>query len=92
MKLAPHPGVGSRDGCFNFLCARKQVWWVPGTLAHPCLPGGKTRSQQRASLAPGFQLSARAETAVVAARPWPEINPTHFSPFLRCALHRGSGR
>ena len=42
-------------------------------------------------LAPGFQLSARAETAVVAARPWPEINPTHFSPFLRCALHRGAG-
>ena len=81
MKLAPHPGVGSRDGCFNFLCAREQVWWVPGTLAHPCLPGGKTRSQQRASLAPGFQLSARAETAAV-AEALARDQPHTLQPFL----------
>ena len=81
MKLAPHPGVGSRDGCFNFLCAREQVWWYGGCLAPLRTPAWREDEVIAAgSQAPGFQLSASAETAVAEALA--RDQPHTLQPFL----------
>ena len=95
MKLAPHPGVGSRDGCFNFRRAREQLRWYGGCLAPlHTLPAWREDEVIAAGLlAPGFQLSARAETAVAEALA--RDQPHTLQPFLaRCytgALAAGVG-
>ena len=85
VKLVSRLAAGSRDGCFNFLCAREQVWWYGGCLAplHTLPAWREDEVIAAASLAPGFQLSARAETAVAEA--------PHTSALSCLVLHRGSG-
>ena len=86
MKLAPHPGVGSRDGCFNFRSARyvAGVWWYGGCLAPLHTPAWREDEVIAAGLlAPGFQLSARAGTAAV-AEALARDQPYTLQPFLAC--------
>ena len=65
------------------------VWWVPGTLAHPaCLPAWREDEVIAAGLlAPGFQLSARAETAVAEALA--RDQPHTLQPFLARGVTQG---
>ena len=59
------------------------VWWVAGTLAHPPSLAGRRGHSSGLALAPGFQLSARVETAAE-AEALAQDQPHTLQPFLAC--------